>query len=145
MRSKLVRIRIRKLKRLLLKQEESGGAFDSSLTKQDFLFNEKVREVYEALGPFNAPPTRDSATLVDKEAYRLRNGSKYWGQWSQNLKTRTGLGMFVWLDGSLYEGQWRNGRSHGVGRLIHVNGDVYQGEWQFNTANGRGKFSHVDG
>jgi len=31
------------------------------------------------------------------------------------------------MDGSVYEGYWKNNVAHGFGRLIHADGDVYVG------------------
>ena len=104
MRAKLVRIKIRKLKRKLERKEETGGVFDNSITKEDFLFNDTVREAYNRHGSYTAPATPFNSILVAKDPYRMKNSSMYWGQWTYDLKTRTGLGVFVWLNGSLYEG-----------------------------------------
>ena len=104
MRAKLVRIKIRKLKRKLERKEETGGVFDNSITIEDFLFNDNVREFYTRYGSFVAPATPFSSILVVKDPYKMKNGSMYWGQWTYDLKTRMGLGVFVWLNGSLYEG-----------------------------------------
>jgi len=45
-----------------------------------------------------------------------------------------GKGKLSWVDGSLYEGEWKNDMSNGKGRLIHSDGDVYEGEWVDNKA-----------
>jgi hypothetical protein len=29
------------------------------------------------------------------------------------------------MDGSIYEGYWKENKAHGYGRLIHADGDVY--------------------
>ena len=42
----------------------------------------------------------------------------------------------MWVDGSLYEGQWLNGKGEGMGRLIHADGDIYEGQWKNDMANG---------
>jgi len=40
------------------------------------------------------------------------------------------------VDGSIYEGSWKNGSCEGHGRLIHSDGDAYEGEWRKDKANG---------
>lgn len=110
MRGKLVRMRMRKIRQFVSQQDEMTGVFDPKITDEDFLFNEKVKEVYESKGPFETPtPSHPSAPLVIREPFRMKNGVIYAGQWTTDLKTRTGIGRLVWLDGSLYEGQWING------------------------------------
>ena len=42
---------------------------------------------------------------------------------------RHGLGVMVWLDGSIYQGEWQENEHHGRGRIIHPDGDIYDGEW----------------
>ncbi len=37
--------------------------------------------------------------------------------------------LFFFLDGSIYEGYWKDNMAHGNGRLIHSDGDVYEGDW----------------
>ena len=145
MRGKLVRQRMKKIKQLLRHREEMSGVFDSTINDSAFFFNSRVKEVYDREGAFDTPAVTTDQNLVDKEPYRMKNGVIYWGQWTEDLKTRMGKGRLVWLDGSLYEGQWTNGQSHGIGRLIHADGDIYVGEWRNNKANGQGKYLHFDG
>ena len=40
------------------------------------------------------------------------------------------------VDGSLYEGQWKNDKANGRGRLIYSDGDVYEGEWKDDKSHG---------
>ena len=40
---------------------------------------------------------------------------------------RDGYGKQNWLDGSRYEGQWKDGRAEGHGKLCHANGDIFEG------------------
>ena len=41
----------------------------------------------------------------------LENLAKYEGEWLNNL--REGRGMQLWVDGSLYEGWWSQGKACG--------------------------------
>ena len=75
----------------------------------------------------------------------MATGVIYKGQWEANLKHRTGKGKQVWIDGSLYEGHWKNGKAHGIGRMIHADGDVFIGEWANDSCNGSGKYYHYEG
>mmetsp|Transcript_32271 Transcript_32271/g.42744 ORF Transcript_32271/g.42744 Transcript_32271/m.42744 type:complete len:150 (+) Transcript_32271:248-697(+) len=146
MRGKLVRSRMKKIRQLLRNRDEMSGVFDNTIDETAFFFNSRVKEVYNREGAFDTPAvTGLEQALVMKEPYRMKNGVIYWGEWTDDLKTRMGKGRLVWLDGSLYEGQWYNGQSHGIGRLIHADGDIYVGEWRANKANGEGKYLHFDG
>lgn len=51
-----------------------------------------------------------------------------------------GIGTFVYADGKVYEGNWRNGVREGHGRLVHTNGATYTGDWKNNMANGLGVY-----
>ncbi len=49
---------------------------------------------------------------------------------------RESYGKQDWLDGSRYEGKWKDGRVEGHGKLYHGDGDIYKGEWADDKANG---------
>lgn len=38
----------------------------------------------------------------------------------------------IFVDGSIYEGEFKDDLYNGKGRLIHADGDVYEGDW-FNN------------
>ena len=113
----------------MLQDSQQEGEFDDSIKASAFFFNLRVKEVYEREGPFQIPQLDDvDHNLVDKGPYRLNTGVIYLGQWQADLKRRAGKGRQVWIDGSLFEGQWRSGKANGIGRLIHADGDIYVGE-----------------
>ena len=37
--------------------------------------------------------------------------------------------MFTWPDGRKYDGNWKNGKQHGVGIIHSSHGEVKKGEW----------------
>ena len=39
----------------------------------------------------------------------------------------SGNGTLTFANGSLYNGQFENGKMHGEGKLMFANGDVYEG------------------
>ena len=39
-------------------------------------------------------------------------------------------------DGSLYEGQWKDDKSHGYRVYLHSDGAQYQGEWKEDKQHG---------
>ena len=40
-----------------------------------------------------------------------------------------GKGLFVWLDGKKYEGEYLNDLKHGQGKFEWPDGRVYEGMW----------------
>jgi hypothetical protein len=41
---------------------------------------------------------------------------------------RTGRGVYVWANGSRYEGDWKDGKRMGRGVYVTADGDRYEGE-----------------
>ena len=60
---------------------------------------------------------------VTKAKVILDNGAEYTGQWDE-AGHKEGRGVQVWVDGSMYEGYWKNDKANGKGRLIHADGDI---------------------
>jgi len=54
-------------------------------------------------------------------------------------------GIYVYGDGSKYEGAFVNGIPQGKGKCNYVNGDVYIGEWKNHAPNGKGIMHFVSG
>ena len=96
------------------------------------------------MGPYVFEDAINEDELVSKGPLQLDNGCVYKGQWNRNGK-REGKGTQVWRDGSKYTGQWKDDIASGKGRLIHVDGDVYQGDWEDDRAHGEGMYRHHDG
>lgn len=75
------------------------------------------------------------------EKYRVsnkfKNGCAYEGEVDQN-RTRNGLGSYCWTDGSKYTGQWTDNMPQGQGKLETADKDVYEGEWLAGLAHGKG-------
>ena len=40
------------------------------------------------------------------------------------------------VDGSLYEGQWKDDKAHGYGKYTHANGATYEREWEEDKQHG---------
>lgn len=74
---------------------------------------------------------------------RYQNGSVYTGQW-ENGKMH-GNGTIVWEDGAVYSGQWVHGKRTGHGSYTWATGDRYVGQWKENQFNGPGTFYHGTG
>lgn len=55
-----------------------------------------------------------------------------------------GNGIMNYIDGTVYSGEWKNGRICGEGKLISTNG-TYEGEFENDTFHGIGTFTFPDG
>jgi len=71
------------------------------------------------------------------------NGSKYDGEWKDG-KTH-GQGTYLWASGGKYVGEFKNGKRHGQGTYTGTNGEIYVGEWKKSKRHGRGTYTYVDG
>jgi hypothetical protein len=49
--------------------------------------------------------------------------TKYLGETNKSGE-KEGLGIMVYKNGGIYEGEWENDMAKGVGRLIHADGDT---------------------
>ena len=54
------------------------------------------------------------------------NGDVYRGDVNED-GTREGKGVYTWLNGERYEGEWRGGVQHGQGVKTWASGDKYDG------------------
>ena len=108
-------------------------------------WNHEVSITYKKLGRFELPNKQSRKNLEWKRMTILEDGTRYEGEWDIDSKQRCGFGIYVWTDGSIYEGMIENGKAHGQGRLIHADGDVYEGEWDDDKACGKGLYTHKDG
>lgn len=55
------------------------------------------------------------------------------------------MGRFIYLEGSYYEGQWKDDMMDGFGKLHYPNGQIaYEGHWHNSTFQGTGKLYNQD-
>jgi hypothetical protein len=69
-------------------------------------------------------------------------GTVYQGEWQEGREN--GLGLRVWVIGR-YEGQWREGKRHGRGIMFWINGNLYRGEFREDLPEGLGEYFSVEG
>jgi formylglycine-generating enzyme required for sulfatase activity len=55
-----------------------------------------------------------------------------------------GQGTFVYSDGSVYEGHWKNSKRHGQGRYTRPDTSTYVGQWKHDRFNGHGTYTYSD-
>ena len=73
----------------------------------------------------------------------LADGSVYEGGFEGGKSH--GHGKMVYASGNVYEGGWRDGKRHGHGKYLFANGDVYEGGYEDGKKHGRGKMVYADG
>ena len=56
-----------------------------------------------------------------------------------------GYGIFIYEDGRIYEGQWKNGAFDGIGSLTFQTGSNYAGEFKKGLMHGYGQITLKDG
>lgn len=55
------------------------------------------------------------------------------------------LGECKYADGSVYHGDWMNGKRHGLGKIVERNGYMYYGWWEDDLRHGQGEANYPDG
>ena len=56
---------------------------------------------------------------------------------------KNGYGKTAEADGTVYEGQFKNGECEGYGKMTRPNGYHYEGEWKNSRKHGSGKGINV--
>ncbi len=76
-----------------------------------------------------------------------RNGdgvlTKYEGHWVKNK--RSGKGLAVFADGSIYTGMFKDNEMEGQGKFEWAYGHIYEGCWKESFMEGPGEFTHSNG
>ena len=70
-------------------------------------------------------------------------GDIYEGEFKNNIKE--GIGTYRWEDGATYRGYFKNNQLNGYGYMIFANGNSYLGEFDDGYLSGWGKFTWEDG
>ena len=63
-----------------------------------------------------------------KRIYIFSDGTEYDGEWKDGKKH--GQGILIGDDGKMYEGEWKDGKPNGQGTETWSNGKRYEGEWK---------------
>lgn len=75
--------------------------------------------------------------------YTYLAGGKYEGQWQYGEKD--GVGRRDWPDGSRYEGEWHNNQPHGKGIKTYKDGAQYSGDFRQGLRAGKGTMRWTNG
>lgn len=71
-----------------------------------------------------------------KGVYLFKDGSCYEGSWIKGK--REGWGIYKYANGSKYTGEHRAGFREGVGMYEYYNKETYKGNWKKDKKNGYG-------
>ena len=58
---------------------------------------------------------------------------------------KDGYGIYRWIDGSIYEGEYKDDLRHGKGRFLWANGESYEGDYLNDERTGKGVYNWPDG
>lgn len=56
-----------------------------------------------------------------------------------------GEGTYRWSSGTVYEGQWKDGKKNGQGTAKYLDGGVYEGQYKDDKRNGQGTYTNING
>lgn len=80
---------------------------------------------------------------ITQGLYVWLDGRKYEGEFKDNFKF--GYGVYEWGDGRKYEGFYQFDKKHGFGKYTWVDGRKYVGYWENGKQHGYGKYYLKDG
>jgi len=87
--------------------------------------------------------------IISLEKIIMNDGSIYTGEIELDKDDRTlstytlGTGKMYYVDGTLYEGQFKNNKRHGQGNMIYNDKSVYEGFWENDERHGSGKITYA--
>ena len=75
--------------------------------------------------------------------YIFANGAIYTGEWKDSKQH--GQGTYSFASGAEYVGEYRDGERNGQGIYTYANGDSYVGEYRNGKRHGQGTFTYANG
>lgn len=144
--------------RMQAKQEwvnNLAEAFPDQCTYLEFADGEHLRQLesnleslfgidiqkYRSSGGYPELPA--NTPLNGEGTKEYQDGSVYSGQWKDGK--REGYGEMLWPSGFSYRGQWKNNKRHGAGITQWHSGDTHEGFWDQNRIHGPGRYTWKDG
>lgn len=114
--------------------KEAGEYFK----KAKDVLDKETEDVFQKM--FDIFGKKNSATRIGSILYKQ---GKYEGEivWDKP----NGKGKFTYNDGSIYEGQFKDGCFSGFGIYKWTNGDHFEGMYKDDVRNGEGKYYYSDG
>ena len=75
--------------------------------------------------------------------FRYVNGNVYEGEYKAGLEE--GRGTYRWADGEVHDGEYKAGQMEGRGTYRFADGTVFDGEYKGDNMQGRGTYWYADG
>ena len=75
--------------------------------------------------------------------FTLSNGDQYQGELEINHKQKEGHGIYTWIHGDRFNGNWHQDKMCNFGVYNFSNGSIYEGEFFDGEIQGRGKLLYV--
>lgn len=111
--------------------------------KRTYEFAETLNTTYDS-GDTYYGEINDEGKRHGKGVYRWLSGETYRGEWKND--SHHGFGEWKYADGkSGYRGEWYNGEAHGLGIYIGENGDQYEGAFKNGAMHGHGTQKYAGG
>ena len=108
--------------------------------KDTFFFGNYKDNKISGIGKFISGKTKFKGEFKENVAngfgIYITNKLTYEGYWSSDLQSN--FGIEKWNDGSIYRGQYYNGKKNGIGTYIFGDGNKYEGEFINNSFQGYG-------
>ena len=134
-----------------------NGPLDQEKNKQtqDPAYVGNLSKAFDGIKPEHGfdliPPegTEPQPLIVQKFSLAILHklnaaGAKYQGE-TNGDGLRHGKGKITYIDGSTYDGEWKNGLRDGLGEQHYKDGSIYRGNWKADQQNGEGKIIKPDG
>jgi len=89
---------------------------------------------------------KGSATVSDGQGYVIfASGNYYHGPLKNGIiHTHSNTkGKCTYIDGNVYEGEWKRGEKHGKGYMTYADGAIYEGEWVDGEKHGKGRNTYM--
>ena len=71
------------------------------------------------------------------------DGERFTGEWRNDK--RTGKGIYQWVSGDWYQGDFVDNEMHGKGMYVWADGAKYIGDWQHDERTGQGNYIWANG
>ena len=83
------------------------------------------------------------SALAETQIKQYDEGSVYEGEFKNGL--RNGQGKYTMSDGFVYEGTWRDDQIQGAGVARYPTGQIYEGQFKQGVPHGKGTMTFADG
>lgn len=124
---------------------------DGNKVLSDSLFAANMREVFDKKlkeqlksAPATYNGDKKDGHMHGKGTKHYADGSIYNGEWANGK--RNGIGKLTWMSGKgTYYGQWKDDLKSGYGEAVFPNGGSYRGEWKDGQIHGYGIKTDANG